>query len=640
MTNGHSADRTRRWTVIFLRILTDVSCIVASIFVAFLLDENFGDPLAAASFTLSIALPVCAVAGAFLVARGVYRTRARYFGLYDTLNAATVGVVVGVAAAVFARVPGLVQGHINAALPALIAMISGCAIAGSRVVQRAYAWKTEGKLGADQRPLKRALIVGAGDAGELIIRDQSRSRSPSYHVIGIVDDDPEKANLKIHGVPVVGKTEAIPAIVQSLRIEEILIAIPSAQGSQMRRIVDRCKQSGAKIQTLPAVSSVLLGKAHFSNQLREVDIEDLLRRDPVRTDLRQVAKYVSGARVLITGAGGSIGSELARQISHIPPARLSILGRGENSIFEIEQELINRDGIRAVPIIADVRDRDGLEAAFTAEKPTVVYHAAAHKHVPLMESNPIEAIRNNVLGTWQTADAASRHGVEKFIYVSTDKAVNPSSVMGATKRVGEMIVSALASESATEFAIVRFGNVLGSRGSLIPLLKSQIKQGVPLRITHPEMTRYFMTIPEAVQLIVQAGALGKEGEIFILDMGAPVKILDLAEDLIRIHGLVPGEDVEIKIVGARPGEKLHEELVYDAEELSPTTHPKIRMARVARGRQWSSLKRDLEKLLSLCDDGDADAARAMLMKLAWGKRPTTFAVIEDGQTRLQVNDPS
>jgi FlaA1/EpsC-like NDP-sugar epimerase len=322
---------------------------------------------------------------------------------------------------------------------------------------------------------------------------------------------------------------------------------------------------------------------------------------------------------MITGGGGSIGSELARQISNFTPANLIILGKGENSVYEIEQELVHTSQFHPSSVVADVRDRQSMETAFKQQKPTVVFHAAAHKHVPLMQHNPIEAIRNNVWGTWLTAELSVKYGVQQFIYVSTDKAVKPTSIMGATKRVGEMIVSSLAARTETSFAIVRFGNVMGSRGSLIPLLKAQIKRGGPVRVTHPEMTRYFMTIPEAVQLILQAGAIGKRGEVFLLDMGEPIKIIDLANDLIRLHGLVPGEDIEVQYTGVRPGEKIHEELLYEQEHLTPTTHQKIRVVRNQKSIEWEWLRSEVEALLDLCEQGKAEEARQCLMELAWGK---------------------
>jgi FlaA1/EpsC-like NDP-sugar epimerase len=352
------------------------------------------------------------------------------------------------------------------------------------------------------------------------------------------------------------------------------------------------------------------------------------------------ARYLNGERVLITGGGGSIGSELARQVSSMSPASLILLGKGENSIFEIDQELRHSNVFQPMPVICDIRDRQGLDLVFKAHKPTVVFHAAAHKHVPLMEAVPIEAVRNNVFGTLHLAEEAIRNGVQKFILVSTDKAVNPSNVMGATKRVAEMIVSAMTSRSETSFSAVRFGNVLGSRGSLIPILKKQIMSGGPVTLTHPEMTRFFMTIPEAVQLIVQAGAMGEKGEIFILDMGDPVSIVGLAKDMIRLHGLVPGQDIELKFTGIRPGEKLREELAHAAEDLLPSGYEKISMVKSQKPVDWNWLKPQLDELDRLCNTGDEQAVRAFLMELAWGKTmpPMTSSAIvwEEDQSESSV----
>jgi FlaA1/EpsC-like NDP-sugar epimerase len=408
-------------------------------------------------------------------------------------------------------------------------------------------------------------------------------------------------------------------LVDKYHVEEIVIAMPEATGRELRRIIDISAPTGARVRTLPSALSIVSGTQQISSYLRDVDIEDLLKREPIETDLKSISQYLSGERVMITGGGGSIGSELARQITSLSPASLILVGKGENSLYEIEQELIQTNRFRPKTVVADVRDYASMERVMKEHAPTVVFHAAAHKHVPLMESNPIEAIQNNVLGTWHVADLCIRYGVKKMVLISSDKAVKPSSIMGATKRVGEMILGGLALRSETEFAIVRFGNVMGSRGSLIPLLKSQLKRGGPLTITHPDMTRYFMTIPEAVQLIIQAGAMGGRSEIFILDMGEPVRIVDLARDLIRLHGLVPDEDIEIIFTGVRPGEKMHEELAGDTEALAPAGHPKIHS--VANGNlvNWNNLKAKLRHLLSLCEGGKAQEAHTFLMELALGK---------------------
>jgi FlaA1/EpsC-like NDP-sugar epimerase len=492
----------------------------------------------------------------------------------------------------------------------------------SRVGRRLYEWQ-QASTGRTQAQ-HNTLIVGGGDAGEMLMREARRQPNSKYRVVGFVDDDPNKRHLRIHDYPCLGTVEDIPRIVEEHRVQEIVIAIPSAPGEVIRRIFERCRATNARVSILPAIPTLHEGTAHLT-QIRDVHIEDLLRRPPIVFKMKAVSDYVEGERVLITGAGGSIGSELARQLVQVGPASLILLGKGENSIYQIEQELISDFGYEPRCIIADVRDATRIMSVMRQEQPTLVFHAAAHKHVPLMESNPIEAIKNNVLGTWVMAEAAVRHGVRKFVYISTDKAVKPVSIMGATKRVGEMIVSALAQQGTTEFAIVRFGNVLGSRGSVIPTLQMQIEKGGPVRITHPDMRRYFMSISEAVHLVLLAAALPSRGDIFILDMGEPIRILDMAQDLIRLYGLVPDKDIKIVFTGARPGEKLHEELCYAEEELEPTSHEKIRLVRNGNAPDWDWLQGQLEQLIDLCDTERAEEARIFLMELATGRRAPTYS---------------
>lgn len=611
-----------RWHRFLREIFIDVFLITVSLWFAYALSTN-GDLTIASGRSILLesgALGVCAVL--LLLWRGLYSINVRYVGLGDFLNIALVGGLIG--GGLFAMERLSLSNSSRAGLllaPLLFGFFAITLLTGVRVVKRLYSWRTIPGVGSGGEGVKtrKTLIVGAGDAGEMVMREISRSPHPVHQVVGFVDDDEEKRSSRIHGVKVLGKTELIPSLVKDLKIEELVLAMPSAKGPEMRRIINLCYQTSARVRTLPPVKTLLTGGPHLFSHLREVDIEDLLRREPVQTDLAMISENIGGERVMITGGGGSIGSELARQVSNFTPASLILLGKGENSVYEIEQELVHTNRYQPTSLIADVRDRQSMDRAFKQTEPTVVFHAAAHKHVPLMQHNPIEAIRNNVFGTWLTCEMAIRHGARQFIYVSTDKAVKPTSIMGATKRVGEMIVTALGQRSDTDVAIVRFGNVMGSRGSLIPLLKAQIKRGGPVRVTHPDMTRYFMTIPEAVQLILQAGAIGKRGEIFLLDMGQPIKILDIAMDLIRLHGLVPGEDIEIQYTGVRPGEKIHEELLYDQEELSPTTHPKISAVRNRKPIEWEWLKAEIEHLLELCDQGRAEDARHCLMELAWGK---------------------
>lgn len=611
-----------RWHRFLRDIAIDIFLIGLSLwFVSFLfVDSNVGNAYNSVPFVIWGAMLGLLAVG-LLTWRGLYSVNMRYIGLSDFLNIVLVGSLTGVGLVIAQRLSLSPGSRVRLMLePVLFGFLVVSLLTTVRVVRRILSWRSIPKASADAAQPRRTLIIGAGDAGEMIMREISRTPNPIHTVVGFIDDDPEKTALRIHGAKVLGDTASVPTLVKELQIEELILALPSASGKDMRRIICICQQTTARIRTLPPVKSMLTaGNSHIFTHLREVDIEDLLRREPVHTDLAQISGYLGGERVMITGGGGSIGSELARQIANLTPANLILLGKGENSIYEIEQELIQTNRFTPTSIIADVRDRQSMERAFRTAQPTIVFHAAAHKHVPLMQLNPIEAIRNNVWGTWVSTELAIRNGARQFIYVSTDKAVKPSSIMGATKRVGEMIVGSLSQRSETEFAIVRFGNVLGSRGSLIPLLKAQIKRGGPVRVTHPEMTRYFMTIPEAVQLILQAGAIGKRGEIFLLEMGEPVRILDLATDLIRLHGLVPGEDIAIQFTGARPGEKIHEELLYEQELLTASEHPKIMAVRNGRAPDWEWLRNELEMLLELCDQGRSEDAQQYLMELAWGK---------------------
>ncbi|HZH97805.1 MAG TPA: nucleoside-diphosphate sugar epimerase/dehydratase, partial [Fimbriimonadaceae bacterium] len=551
-----------RWKRFMRDVLIDVVVILVSLWFAYALAFNNAIPADQIRFVYLQGAILGVTAVVLLLWRGLYSINVRYIGLGDFLNIALVGGMGVLGLFVLQRLHPVIHASRSVLLePLLFGFLAITLLTGIRIARRIYSWRTVPHNDkADRIKPKRTLIVGAGDAGEMIMREIARSPHPHHRVVGFVDDDPDKSSLRIHGSRVLGTTERIPFLVEDLDIEEILIALPSVSGENMRRINNLCQGTTARVRTLPPVKNLLNGGPHLFTHLRKVDIEDLLRREPVQTDLDGISSYLSGERVLITGGGGSIGSELARQISNFSPASLILLGKGENSIYEIEQELLQTNRFHPTCVVADVRDRQSMAKAFDKHKPTVVFHAAAHKHVPLMQDNPIEAIRNNVWGTWLTAELAIKQGAKRFIYVSTDKAVKPSSIMGATKRVGEMLVSSLGHRSETEFGIVRFGNVMGSRGSLIPLLKAQIARGGPVRVTHKDMTRYFMTIPEAVQLILQTGSMGERGEIFLLDMGEPIKILDLASDLIRLHGLVPGEDIEIQFSGVRPGEKIHEEL--------------------------------------------------------------------------------
>jgi len=425
---------------------------------------------------------------------------------------------------------------------------------------------------------QRVLIVGAGDTGYLTARELLLHGNCGKKLVGFIDDDRLKQDQRLLGVKVLGGRKDLKKIVEKMQVDEIIVATPSLTGERLRALIHDCRQTGCRVKMVPALHELINGKPTME-QLREVNLEDLLRREPVKLDLDKVAGYLRGKRVLITGAGGSIGSELCRQVARLQPESLFLLGKGENSIYEIDQELREKyPDLHIQPIIADVRDRRRIRDIFWRTRPEVVFHAAAHKHVPLMELQPEEAVYNNIFGTKVVAEAALMVKTEIFIMISTDKAINPTSVMGATKRVAEQVIQSLNGMGRTKFAAVRFGNVLGSRGSVVPLFQKQIAAGGPVTVTHPEMKRYFMTIPEAVQLVLQAGSMATGGEVFVLDMGEPVKIYDMACALIELSGLRPHTDVEIRFTGLRPGEKLFEELLTAEEGTTATTHQKIFIA--------------------------------------------------------------
>jgi len=504
------------------------------------------------------------------------------FKLYHRAWAyAGTGELMAVAQAVTAGSLGVIAltYFISSTLPRSIMILSWAFIillvGGSRLAWRVLV---EHQKGNSRRPGKRALIVGAGDAGVLVAREL-KNQNGGLAPVGFIDDDPDKQRLSILGLPVLGKREQIPSVVKRRDVALIIIAMPSVDGLIIRELVQICRSTPAEVKILPGVYQFLEGHVSVS-YLRPVQLEDLLHREPVSVDLQEIAGYLKGETVLVTGAGGSIGSELCRQVAGFSLKKLVLLDHGENGIHDVWLELKERHPEAPLTAeIADIRDRPRIDYVFQKHRPAVVFHAAAHKHVPLMERHPDEAVKTNVFGARNLAEAADRAGVKVFVMISTDKAVNPSSVMGATKRMAELLVQQLDRLSETRFCAVRFGNVLGSNGSVVPIFERQIKNGGPVTITHPEMKRYFMTISEAVSLVIQAGAMAEGGEIFILDMGQPVKIVDLARDLIRLSGLDPDKDMAIKFTGIRPGEKLSEELLTPSEGATATRHRRIFTAR-------------------------------------------------------------
>lgn len=495
-------------------------------------------------------------------------------------------------------------------------LLSLVLIGGSRFALRILA--EQSMISRSSGKGRRALIIGAGDAGALVARELQKSSQINLTPIGFLDDDPAKQRHSIHGVTVIGAVSDLATAIDLHRIDEVIIAIPSAPGQLVRMVNDVCRLKGIVSRTMPGIYELIGGRVSV-NRLREVDITDLLRREPVRVNDEAVGAALEGRRVLVTGAGGSIGRELCRQIARRNPSELVLLGHGENSIFEILLEL-NEDypNLPLLPIIADVRNVERLMQIFEQHQPQIVFHAAAHKHVPLMEANIVEAVTNNVIGTRSITHAALTHHVERFVLISTDKAVRPSSIYGATKRLAEMIVLDAARSHTRAFTVVRFGNVLGSRGSIIPIFKGQIAHGGPVTITHPDMYRFFMTIPEAVYLVLQSASMENGGETFVLNMGEPVRILDLAEDLIRLSGLEPHRDIEIKFTGVRPGEKLTEELWDENTPLIKTLHPDIFRLDNDASLPTPNLIQAIDSLSRLSRAADTDAIVTLLDELIPG----------------------
>ena len=509
---------------------------------------------------------------------GLYRRLWRYASIAEVNRIFIAGVSASVVSAVlgFFLLPqlGLVAVRVPVSVLFTNGLLSLGIIAAPRLLARIGGWRAA-ERGLGQGEQRRTLIAGAGAAGCMIVRELLDNPELGLTPIGFLDDDRRKHGQRLTGLPVFGASGDMARIVEREDIREVIIAMPSARATVIRDVARAALDCGIKARTAPGLTDILAGRV-IVNALRQIEIEDLLRRDPIQTNLKEVAKLASGRTVLVTGAGGSIGSELARQIAQLKPATLVILDHAENPIFHVQNELrLRHPGLRIVPVIADVRDRRRMMQVLERHRPFAVFHAAAHKHVPLMEENSIEAVTNNVKGTQNLVDAAVAADVKHLVFISTDKAVRPTSVMGATKRVAEHIVRHAALKHRRNYVAVRFGNVLGSEGSVVPTFMRQIRAGGPVTVTHPEMRRFFMTIPEAVQLVLQAGALGHGGELFMLDMGEMVKIVDLARDLIRLSGLEVGTDIEIRFTGMRPGEKLYEEMFFDHEEATPTGHPKV-----------------------------------------------------------------
>ncbi len=560
----------KRRSIVFV---SDLLLIAIALCSSFLLRFDFSIPADTLSLFWECLIVVLLVKPLVFISIGFYQSMWRYASLQDGIEifkGVTIASILAVASVFFLRqfTP------IPRSIFLLDWILLFTMLAASRLIWRIYR---ESYIVRRSCSGPRSVIVGAGEAGSLLLKEIRRHPHTAYNIIGFIDDDPDKKGMKLHGISVLGSTRKLKEIIRINEIEDVIIAMPSADSKAIRNIVDSCKNANVTFKTLPSIGELIDGTLSIS-QIKNVEIEDLLGREPVAMDKELIGGYLTGKRVLITGAAGSIGSEICRQVALFKPAKLILLDQAETPLYEIEKELTAAfPELRILPMIADVRDKNLVELVFEEFTPQVVFHAAAYKHVPMMEYNPAQAVLNNIFGSINIANAANRFKAQHFVMISTDKAVNPTNVMGATKRAAEIYIQALSRTSPTKFTTVRFGNVLGSNGSVIPLFKEQIAKGGPITVTDKRIIRYFMTIPEATQLVLQAGSMGNGSEILVLDMGEPVRIVDLAEELIRLSGLTPYEDIDIVFTGLRPGEKLFEELLIDGEGIMPTTHQKIRL---------------------------------------------------------------
>ena len=602
-------------------LVSDLILLPLAIYIAYVLRLESMSPFSkwwTGMVVLGISLALTTVVVFYYV--GVYSRYWRYASV-DELMLLTGAFTIATLLASFVAIGlGFLVAHelwIPRSIPFIVLLLGLVATAGPRLSVRVWTRRSK-RTKRGMKSVRPVLIMGAGDTGAALAQEIQNNPLMGLEVVGLLDDDSRKHNAVIHGVSVLGSREAIPSLVKKLNVKQIIIAMPTASGKQIREVLQICENAHVQTRTVPGTPELLDGRVSI-NQVREVRIDDLLRRQPITTDLAAVRELLSGRRVLITGGGGSIGSELARQVYNCGPEIIGLMGHGENSIFGVFHELPDRSRsgnwapqVILRPIIADIRSNAQMDSVLDELRPDIVFHAAAHKHVPLMELNPDEAVLNNVGGTRCLLDAAVRHGVERFVMISTDKAVNPTSVMGATKRVAELLVQSTATRSGRTYVTVRFGNVLGSRGSVVPLFQRQIASGGPVTVTHPDVQRFFMTIPEAVQLVLQAVVLGKGGELFMLDMGEPVKIVDLATDLIRLSGLEVGRDIDIVFSGLRPGEKMFEELSMPSESFAPTHHDQIFIARNGVSAESMILDDNVNVLMNAANRGDVNALYDML----------------------------
>ena len=589
--------------------------------------EHFPDVQAE---NLLTSLPFAIVAKTLAIRMfNLHRGTWRYAGLKD-VESTIFACVAGTAILLALNTLVLDLRNFPRSIYALDVMLSAGLLSGVRLGLRMISERR----GFTLRSGKRLLIVGGGDTGELLLRQLGRSAALQFRPVGIVDDDPAKRGLLLHGIPILGTADMLPEVADATEAEQIIIAAPSATGDQMRRIAELCRGTGLPFAILPPTEEVLAGSVSW-RALREVRIEDLLRREPVHLDVASMADFLDDRVVLITGAGGSIGSEICRQVGHWKPRLMILVEQAENPLFHLIRDLRERvPDVQTVAVVADIAHEPSMKRVMATYQPAVVVHTAAHKHVPLMERNVPEAVKNNVFGTRCVATAAAEVGVETFLLISTDKAVNPTSVMGTTKRVAELVLQDLGRRFPTRFVMVRFGNVLGSAGSVVPIFKAQIEKGGPVTVTHKDMVRYFMTIPEAARLVLQAAALEADGNLFVLDMGDPVRIVDLAEDLIRLSGLEPNVDIEIKFSGIRPGEKLFEELLLGDEGLASTPHGKIHLGAV-KVPHPELMERGLKRLMEAMLGGDEVACRRILGEMVPESKLRTRGT-DTGRTKIAV----
>ena len=607
-----------RWLRL-LQIVLDIGLICLSLFLAFYLRFDGSIELKYLN-ELSRVLPIVIVlqiTGNFFF--GIYRRLWRYTGLTEIMELG-LRVLATSTLLMLVRVSGLLIYHneqLSYAIILIYALLVSAFMSTPRIIRRLQIEHLQRRHW--RQPFrKRALVVGAGDAGQLVIKELEQRQDLGVDIVGIVDDDPQKLKKKVGRAVVIGNTQKLKFLIETYQVDQVVIAMPSASSDQIRAIIDICRDCEVETKILPGLFELINGKVSV-NQLREVSLEDLLGREPVKLDIDSIANYIENRCVLVTGAGGSIGSELSRQILNYEPATILLLGKGENSIFSIYEELKLRPSrVKIIPLIADIRDTQRMYNIFESYRPNVVFHAAAHKHVYLMEVNVVEAVSNNILGSYNVAKLAKDFKVETFVLVSSDKAVNPTSIMGGSKRIAEMVIQQINQSCDTKFVAVRFGNVLASRGSVIPVWKNQIANGGPVTVTHKDAIRYFMLIPEAVQLIIQAGALSNgSGEIFVLDMGKPVKILDLAYDLIKFSGLRPDKDIKIEFTGLKPGEKLYEELLTRAEGLQKTLNEKI-LVGSPKPFSETEINQHLELLKIYCIENNETQIREYFSKIIEG----------------------